>query len=83
MDCWKVREARARFGELLEDAKTKGMQIISRRGVKEAVLVGIEEWEHLKRGDRASLKEILLAPYARTDNLVPERGSLRSRTLPR
>lgn len=72
---WQVYDAKARFSELLEDAVTKGPQIVSKRGVEAAVLVSIAEWKRLKAGARPSLKEILLDPGGpRFDDIVPPRG---------
>ncbi len=79
---WPVRKARARFGELLNAAATDGPQIISRRGVETAVLVPLEEWQRLTRAAKPTLKELLLAPGARTENLAPRRGRIRRRPIP-
>jgi antitoxin Phd len=50
-------------------------------GVKTAVLVPIEEWERLQRAARPSLKEVLLAPEPRFDNIVGERRVWRRRPI--
>jgi antitoxin Phd len=42
-------------------------------------LVPIEQWRRLQAAARPSLKELLLSPKARTDTLVPPRGSARRR----
>jgi antitoxin Phd len=77
MDHWRVHDAKARFGEFLDDAVEK----VTRRGVETAVLVSIEEWNRLKMAARPSLKELLLGPSPRFYKLVPERGKLRSRPV--
>jgi prevent-host-death family protein len=41
---WTVTEAKARFSELIERARTKP-QTITRRGQPAAVVVSVEEWE--------------------------------------
>jgi antitoxin Phd len=76
---WKLHEAKARFSEFLETAIKKGPQIVTRRGQEAAVLVPIEEWRRLQQAARPSLKELLRAPDAPTDIIVPERGRLRRR----
>jgi antitoxin Phd len=81
MASWQVQDAKARFSELLDDAVKKGPQIVTRRGVKTAVLVPIEEWERLQRAARPSLKEVLLAPEPRFDNIVGERRVWRRRPI--
>jgi len=78
---WQVQDAKARFSELLNAAIKKGPQVVSRRGVETAVLVPIDEWERLQKAARPSLKEWLLAPEPRCDDLTVERGKLRSRPV--
>jgi antitoxin Phd len=56
-------------------------QVVTRRGIETAVLVPIEEWNRLQRAARPSLKTLLLASDARTDNLIPERHRLRRRNV--
>jgi prevent-host-death family protein len=77
---WQLQDAKARFSEFLDTALKKGPQVVTRRGVETAVLVPIEEWNRLLRAARPSLKDLLLAPDARTETLVPERGRLHRRS---
>lgn len=79
---WQVQEAKARFSELLETSLAEGPQIVTRRGVEKAVLVPIEHWRRLQRLTRPTLKELLLAPEPRTDELTPPRRQLRRRATP-
>jgi antitoxin Phd len=79
MAIWQLQDAKARFSEFLDDTLRKGPQIVTRRGIQEAVLVPIEEWNRLQKAARPSLKTLLLAPNARFENLVSERGQLRRR----
>ena len=76
---WQVQDAKARFSEMLEVSLAEGPQIVTRRGVETAVLVPIEQWRRVQRMSRPGLKELLLAPEARTEDLVPPRGEYRSR----
>jgi len=78
---WQVQDAKARFSEFLNATIKKGPQIVTRRGVKTAVLVPIEEWERLQKAAPPSLKEWLLAPEPRFDTVIPKRGKLRSRPV--
>jgi len=78
---WQVQDAKARFSELLDATIKKGPQVVTRRGVKTAVLVPIEEWERLQKAARPGLKEWLLAPEPRCDSLTYKRGKLRSRPV--
>lgn len=76
---WQVQDAKARFSELLELTLKKGPQIVTKRGVEAAVLVPIAEWRRLQKSARPDLKELLLGPGPRFEDLVPERGTLRRR----
>lgn len=79
---WQVQDARARFSELLETSLAEGPQIVTKRGVETAVLVPIDEWRRLEKRARPDLKELLLAPEARTDTLTPPRSRRRHRISP-
>ncbi len=70
---WAVQDARSRFGEFLDTALADGPQILTRRGVEAAVLVPMEHWLRLERLRRSDLKELLLTPGPRTDDLAPPR----------
>ena len=80
---WQVQEAKARFSALLETALTQGPQVVTKRGVETAVLVPIDYWRRLEKMAKPTLKELLLAPEARTDTLVPPRRKIRQRATPR
>ena len=79
---WQVQDAKARFSELLETSLAEGPQIVTRRGVEAAVLVPIDEWRRLEKRARPDLKELLLAPEARTAALTPPRRRHRHRLSP-
>ena len=79
---WQVQDAKARFSELLETSLAEGPQIVTKRGVETAVLVPIEEWRRLEQRARPDLKQLLLAPEARTDTLTPPRPQHRHRVSP-
>ena len=80
---WQVQDAKARFSELIETSLAEGPQIVTKRGVETAVLVAIEEWRRMEKRARPELKELLLAPEARTDTLTPPRTEHRRRVAPR
>ena len=77
---WQLQDAKARFSEFLEKSLKEGPQIVTRRGVETAVLVPIDEWRRLTQKSRPSLKELLLAPEPRFEDIVPPRGTLKHRT---
>jgi prevent-host-death family protein len=70
---WQVQEAKARFSELLDTSLRDGPQVVTRRGVETAVIVPYTEWQRINRPRHRDVKEWLLAPEARTDDLVPAR----------
>ena len=79
MKAWQEQDAKARFSELLDTCLREGPQLVTRRGTDAAVLVPMREWQRLREGARASLKELLLAGDARAEIPVPPRGRLRRR----
>lgn len=81
MASWQVQDAKARFSEFLDATIKKGPQVVTRRGVKTAVLVPIEEWERLQKAARPSLKDLLLSPEPRFDDIIGERRVWRSRPV--
>ena len=42
---WTVAEAKAKFSEIIERARSEGPQTITKKGRTAAVVVGAEEWE--------------------------------------
>jgi len=81
MASWQVQDAKARFSEFLDTALKKGPQVVTRRGVKAAVLVPIEEWEKLQKAARPSLKDLLLAPEPRVHDIIGQRRVIRRRAV--
>lgn len=81
MKNWPVQEAKSRFSELLDTCLSEGPQMVTRRGAEAAVLVSAQRWYHLQERARPSLKDVLLSDGARTENLVPERGTARRRKV--
>jgi prevent-host-death family protein len=46
---WTVAEAKAKFSEVLDRARSRGPQTITRNGRLAAVIVSAEEWERKTR----------------------------------
>jgi prevent-host-death family protein len=61
---WPLQDAKNRLSELVDRAKAGVPQIITRRGRKEAVVVGIEEYRKL------SAREQDLVSFLRSSPLV-------------
>jgi len=79
MASWQVKDAKARFSELLDTTLAKGPQVVTRRGIETAILVPIE-WSRLQRAARPGLKDLLLAPEAHFENLFSGRHKSRRAT---
>ena len=79
---WQVQDAKARFSELLARSLADGPQIVTKRGVEAAILVPIEQWRRLQKMTKPDIKELLLAPQARAEELTPRRQELRRRRAP-
>ena len=79
MSEWQLQDAKARFSELLNVTLKNGPQVVTRRGVAAAVLVPIDQWRRIQESSRPSLKELLLSPGPRSEDLAPARRSLRRR----
>jgi prevent-host-death family protein len=63
---WTVAEAKAKFSELIDRAKSEGPQKITKHGRMTAVIVAAEEWER-KAGRKDNLAEFLArSPFGRS-----------------
>lgn len=77
---WTVAEAKARLSELIERARIKGPQTITRRGRSAVVVVSLEEWE--RKSKRAgSLAEFLASSPLRGSRLTTKRRRDRARKV--
>ncbi len=47
MAIWQVQDAKTRFSELIERARTDGPQTITRHGAERAVVLSIEDYRAL------------------------------------
>jgi len=62
MATWQVQQAKSRLSELIEDAQTKGPQIITKHGSETAVVLSINEYKALKHpGPKVSFVDFLLS----------------------
>jgi prevent-host-death family protein len=77
---WTVAEAKAKFSELIERARARGPQTITRNGRTAAVIVSAEEWER-KTKRRGNLAEFFDASPLRGSGLVIERNKDRARDI--
>jgi prevent-host-death family protein len=59
MAVWQVQEAKTRFSEVIEDANSKGPQIITRHGSERAVVLSMADYRALT-AHKPDLREYLL-----------------------
>jgi prevent-host-death family protein len=77
---WSVAQAKAKFSEVIEKAKSEGPQTITRNGRKAAVLVAADEWERkTKLKHKESLLEFFQNSPLRGSGINLERLPLRLR----
>jgi prevent-host-death family protein len=49
MEQWQLQDAKNRFSEVVQKALKHGPQLITRRGIKTAVIMSIEEYQKLTK----------------------------------
>jgi prevent-host-death family protein len=59
MALWQVQEAKTRLSEVIEEAQSKGPQIITRHGAERAVVLSMGDYRALT-AHQPGLKEYLL-----------------------
>ena len=79
---WQLEEAESRFREMLMESDAHGPIIIVKDGVKVGVLLPFEHWRRLELRAGPDIKQVLLAPEPRTENLVPPRRDFPMRPPP-
>lgn len=73
MTLWQVQEAKTRLSEVIEEAHSKGPQIITRHGAERAVVLSIADYRALT-AHKPDLKEYLLGG-PKLDSFEIERDS--------
>lgn len=71
---WQLQEAKAHLSELVNRATDEGPQVITRRGLREAVVLSFEAYSRLT-SKRESLVDMLLRSPLRGSGLVVERDA--------
>ncbi|MGC9261365.1 MAG: type II toxin-antitoxin system Phd/YefM family antitoxin [Phycisphaerae bacterium] len=69
---WPVATAKAKFSELLEQAKSQGPQTVTRHGRPAVVVVWVRDWEAKAKRSK-SLTEFLMNSPLRGSGLEPRR----------
>jgi antitoxin Phd len=63
-EVWQLQEAKSKFSEVVEDALRDGPQVITRRGVKTAVLLSYTDYQQM------FLKQQKISDFFRQSPLV-------------
>lgn len=71
-DVWSVAEAKAKFSEVIERAKTDGPQRVTKNGRDAVVVVSADEWDR-SDASRGSLFDVLQKAQLEDGELVIER----------
>jgi prevent-host-death family protein len=79
---WTVAEAKAKFSELIEHARTRGPQTITRDGPPAVVVVSPEEWQR-KAKRTGNLAEFFAASPLRESGLVMDRTTIAAAAMTR
>jgi len=74
MEVWTVAEAKARFSDLVEKAKSQGPQTITRHGKLAAVVVSAEQWKRQSQRTGSLVEFLSNSPLANS-GLRIERSS--------
>jgi prevent-host-death family protein len=77
---WTVAAAKAKFSEVIEQARTHGPQVVTRHGRAAAVVVAAEEWER-KTKRTGTLAEFFAASPLRGSGLKVARRKDRPRPV--
>ncbi len=80
VDTWTVAQAKARFSEVINKARSLGPQTITRNGRKTAVIVAVDVWERKNRR-KGSLADFFAASPLRGSGLKIERIRGRARKI--
>ena len=78
---WRLEEAKARFSQVVDQAKAGQAQIVTRRGEEAAVVVGIEQWKALNGLEMNGLELFGDVPIIPEFEAVRENGPLVERDL--
>lgn len=77
---WTIAEAKAKFSEVVEQARSQGPQTITRHGHNAVIIVSAEEWERkTKRG--GNLAEFFASSPLRESGLTVKRVKDRPRKI--
>jgi antitoxin Phd len=81
---WALQDAKGKFSELVDSARTKGPQLVTRRGKEAVVVVAVEQFRQFvrKRGEEGLVDFFRNSPLAELDSKSFERNRDPGRTVP-
>ena len=82
VDVWTVAQAKAKFSEVIDKARSLGPQTITRNGRKAAVVVAADEWERKVRRTGTLAEFLASSPLRRSGLRIDRlRGGIRKAGL--
>ena len=82
VDIWTVAQAKAKFSEVIDKARSLGPQTITRNGRKAAVVVAADEWERKVRRTGTLAEFLASSPLRRSGLRIDRlRGGVRKAGL--
>ena len=64
MDTWQLQDAKNRFSEVVERAKKRGPQVVTKRGEEAVVVVSAEDYRRLTKPKRSLIEFFRKSPLA-------------------
>ena len=82
VEAWTVAQAKAKFSEVIDKARSLGPQTITRNGRKAAVVVAADEWERKTRRQGTLAEFFASSPLPRSGLKIDRlRGRVRKAGL--
>jgi len=83
MIAWALQDAKGKFSELVDCARTKGPQLVTRRGKEAVVVVAVEQFRQFvrKQGEDELVDFFRNSPLAELDANAWERDTDTGRTV--
>jgi len=75
---WQLQEAKNKFSEVVEEALSKGPQVVTRRGVEAVIILSYAEYRKLIASQKKLSEFFRQSPLAETDiDLSRDRSDVR------
>ncbi len=77
---WQLQDAKSRFSEVVEQAISHGVQIVTRRGKKTVVVMPFDEYQRLTQTSGSLAQFLLSSPFAGSELDIERDQSLPRQT---